>query len=387
MDDIKNTMELIPSEQKITLVTMFFDIGKREQNTKRRQASEYLKLGKYTLSLDLPMVIYIDPEFEDFVREERRPFQEKTKIVPINMEELPYYEYLERIYKCRELNLVDHMDSIKNTPLYLVSNWSKFTLLERVLKENPFQATHLGWIDFGVAHVAKQPKDPFDQVFTKFDDKIRFCLLNQYDTPMIETDLHKYYAFTWWTNIAAGYMTGDLAHMQFFCDAFKIVLEDALKDGYAVSEEKVFPVLCYKFPEKFSFYYGDYKEVLLNYRRIREGSNYLLFHSQCCKDLKDYHHSVLLGEEIIKSLKAEILKASPYEVIRLLDDYYIGAYYHYYPDQTKPLEIARFMMKLVCNKKEYKDDFLGSESHQRQNFSFLKENVFEEYDNQKKIAG
>ena len=55
----------------ITLVTAFFDLAKREVSS-RRTADDYIKHGKYILSLPQNLVIFIDPEFYWIVWEEQR---------------------------------------------------------------------------------------------------------------------------------------------------------------------------------------------------------------------------------------------------------------------------------------------------------------------------
>ena len=45
----KENVEREKREKRLTLVTMFYDLGRREQNSSRRQKDAYLKFGDFVL--------------------------------------------------------------------------------------------------------------------------------------------------------------------------------------------------------------------------------------------------------------------------------------------------------------------------------------------------
>lgn len=379
MVDLKNKELLIPSDQKVTLVTALFDVSRRENNPNRRQAKEYLHYGEFVLSLDLPMVIYVDPPFADFVRERRKSFPQ-TQIVSVSLEEMPYYAQLGRFIEYRQRNPIYNASPNKDTPLYMVTIWSKFTILERVVKENPFDSTHFGWIDFAIAHNTGNRHFPQDQIFTRLDDQIRLLLMAQFDENLIKNDLHDYLRYIR-GNISANYMTASRENMLFFCQEFHQVGKELLDKGYGPSEEMILPLLCVRHPEKYSYFYGDYDGVLLNYRRVRGLIRTYLLHLSRCREYSRHDCGVLAGEEGYRSLLEGILEATPLETLQMLDEYYIAAYY--YVGKEKALEIARKTVDLIMKDPEYEQAFHLMEDHLRSNFSHLSENVFLPYDQRK----
>src|SRR5690606_38986553 len=92
-----NFKQIMNLESKTTLVTAFFDIGKRENNTKRKQADSYLKLAEYIYSIDQPVIFFVDTEFELEVREKRCKYPYLTQIVPIALEDVKHYSKIETI--------------------------------------------------------------------------------------------------------------------------------------------------------------------------------------------------------------------------------------------------------------------------------------------------
>ena len=71
----------------ITIVTALFNIQRQDMDG--RTWNEYLQWFSKTLELKCPMVIFVEDELVDFVKEHRG--SRKTKIVSHPLENIPYY--------------------------------------------------------------------------------------------------------------------------------------------------------------------------------------------------------------------------------------------------------------------------------------------------------
>jgi len=71
----------------ITIVTALFNIQRQDMDG--RTWDEYLRWFSTTLKLKCPMVIFVEDELVDFVKERRG--SKKTKIISHSLENIPYY--------------------------------------------------------------------------------------------------------------------------------------------------------------------------------------------------------------------------------------------------------------------------------------------------------
>ena len=90
---------ILPEHRPITLVTALLDIGRGKLD--RPFAEHYLYLLERLLASDLPMVVYIAPEHEDFVWRFREPYN--TRVVALqtsDLEALPWFDKVQDIRRC-----------------------------------------------------------------------------------------------------------------------------------------------------------------------------------------------------------------------------------------------------------------------------------------------
>ena len=136
----------------VTIVTSLYDINRRELDG--RSWDTYLEWFGKTLELKSPMVIFVDPSTEDFVKKNREGLP--TKIIVEPFENAPYY------------HLKDKMDSIIGSPeypfrvkdtnrieckssLYDIVQFSKFGWMEKAAEMDFFNTDLFLWLDAGIS--------------------------------------------------------------------------------------------------------------------------------------------------------------------------------------------------------------------------------------------
>ena len=73
-----------------TLVTAMLDIGRGAWSDQARPYNTYLLYMQRVLRLDVSMVVYIDKKGKPFVEWMRRGREKRTKIIIIDVKDLPY---------------------------------------------------------------------------------------------------------------------------------------------------------------------------------------------------------------------------------------------------------------------------------------------------------
>jgi hypothetical protein len=365
-------------ENTTTIVSAFFDLATRENNNQRVNADNYLKSAEYILDLDVNLVLYIEPAFVQFCKERRKDKQHKTEIYELRFEDLYYYKYIETVTNNSKKNPIYAACSYKDTPNYMIVTWSKLNLLHQTILKNPFNTTHFAWLDFGITHVADITYIEEDKIFENIPDKIRILMLK----PFRDDDFknRQYYYTHRFGHIGAGYITGSKESFVKFYEIFDNELQAVLTEGYGPSEEQIYPLLCNKFPELFEFYYGDYRDILSNYKIFRtdlyEINNIQLSY---CLTSRNYSKCCEICEFVFPSIKQNLfnkstkfpLNESMRNVAAFLNYYYTGAYYNFYPNQDKAKEIVEYYAELIKINQEFRDIFIDARHFIRPNFSFI----------------
>ena len=252
---------------KLTLTTCLFDLARRQTSTPRRTVEELLGHADPVLSLDLSMVIYADPELcpELSKRREDKGFADCTKVIPLSFEDLPGHgEIVPRLEQC---HLPVNRNVAKDTPNMLFMGWNKPGLMARTAKENPFGATHIGWIDLGIAHAHVFPIQPAAKPFEDLPSKMRFHQLRFFNAKVFSWSEYWNYCHCL---IAAGWMVGDLEHVIEFADDFHVEAMKFLDSGKVMIDEDVIAVMTLNKPGNYEFRYGGYPTLLNNSDKIRQ---------------------------------------------------------------------------------------------------------------------
>ena len=139
-----------------TLVTSLYDIGRGEINNRNahRPFSKYLSWFKHVLSINAPMVVFVDQSLAPYVKE-HRPKNYQTKVVIQKFEELKAYKYHDRIQNTiNRMTMDKKLSHFKLCPEFITAKYqtiiySKFDFLLEVSEQNPFNTGYFFWLDAG----------------------------------------------------------------------------------------------------------------------------------------------------------------------------------------------------------------------------------------------
>lgn len=164
-------------ENKFCLVTSLFNINREGMcGNDGRSWNDYLKWFEKTLQIKSPMIIFIEDDMVEFVKNIR---EYPTKIITHTVSEIPYFYLKDKIKTI--INMEEYKKKIDSPeriecqhPMYTVVQYSKFKWLEQSIKINPFNSKYFFWIDAG----ASRHFDGFD-LSKKFPSKNALIALNK----------------------------------------------------------------------------------------------------------------------------------------------------------------------------------------------------------------
>jgi len=133
---------------KPTFVSALFNIDRVDG----RKWDQYLKWFEETLKLQVPMVLFIEKDLQDFVDEKRGDLP--TQTIYQTVEEIPYYNLKDQIQGI--LDSDDYKEKMSDTDrieckqaMYSVIQYSKFPWLQQAIKLNPYNSDIFFWLDAG----------------------------------------------------------------------------------------------------------------------------------------------------------------------------------------------------------------------------------------------
>ena len=140
----------------VTFVTALYDIG-REQKGDGRKFSSYLEWFDETLSYNVHMIVFVEPELQSRVLQIRSRYDTRmTVCVGMHFKDTGYYKYLDDIAKVltseyfrSRIKAIDRIEC--QMPEYIVVQFDKFEFLKYAIEHNPFGSTSFFWIDAGIS--------------------------------------------------------------------------------------------------------------------------------------------------------------------------------------------------------------------------------------------
>ena len=182
---------------EITLVTAFFDIGRKDFQAIPRDNSKYFNHFKFWARMKNDLIVYTSPEFKDDIFEIRKNF---------NLESKTHIVVIDNIFNI-EPSIFDKMSTISSNEYFkdfrflpnATSNIAKYSYL-MLLKtwflkdatENFESSETIAWIDFGFNHGGDLYVDPndfnFEWKYSFPSDKIQMFYYKKLDDkPIFET--------------------------------------------------------------------------------------------------------------------------------------------------------------------------------------------------------
>ena len=281
----------MPLANNWTVVTAYFDLTKMpdaSQQIKERDRNHYLINSIATLSLDQNMVVYCEPDNEALLRSYRPArLLQKTKFIVMNFEDFPLTKYRNTIIKNRQTN--PYRFDPRNTASYYLFCMSRYAMLQQVISTNPFNSTHFAWLNICIERMGFSNLIELDNVFLQNRDKFSTCYIDYRAQALVENP-PEYFRYGGLCSMCSGFFTGNLYYMNEFCSEIQKAFMDYLELGYGHADEQLFSVVYFRKPELFTFYYGDYLQMIRNYVYVKEAPqqplNLLIQNSFNEKDFK-----------------------------------------------------------------------------------------------------
>jgi hypothetical protein len=146
------------------------------------------------------------------------------------------------------------------TPLYVILNNNKFDCIDKTIDLNPFNSSHLIWMDFGINHVAQSTEYIYEWI-NKVPDKIKQMCIN----PFIENADPKEHFRCIYHNMAGGLFSGSIENMKKYSELFKNKTDEIYNNNWYQIDEAVMTMVHRENEELFDLFYGDYSGIVSNY--------------------------------------------------------------------------------------------------------------------------
>ena len=254
-------------KKKLAFVTSLYDLVRRG-STEHRTVEWVLSNSDYVLGLrDQQLVIFTDPELEGELIARRRALSghATTTIIACPFEDLITQE---RASAATRGTRQSNANPLKATPAYIQLMWAKYAMLERALQLT--DASHLGWIDLAITHVAKLPPEGVD-VFADPSDAPRVHALRCFSRRDVD---HPDYLRHVYGHLAGGLVVGGRDRVSQLAGDFWRAVDRAAVAGLAPLDEGLLSYVVGQHPEDYSYSYGDYEDILRNHDESRGGETH-----------------------------------------------------------------------------------------------------------------
>ena len=246
--------------QNVTIVTGLWNI-KRDELKEGWSRSYKHYLEKFEQLLDIPnnLIVFGDSELKEIVFKKRT--KENTHFIERSSEwfKNEFYEKIQQIRKQEEwLSRAGWLRESTQARLdfYNPLVMSKVFLLHDAKILDPFNSTHLYWLDGGITNTVHSGYFTKDLVISKIkdnSDKISFLCFPY----KAENEIHGFeynrlceYAGDKVDKVArGGFFGGPKELISEFNNLYYDLMSQTLNEGYMGTEESLFSILLYKYPE------------------------------------------------------------------------------------------------------------------------------------------
>ena len=264
----------------ITIVTGIWDLNRDKAGEGfKRDFSFYIDNLKKLLKADIPMIVYIEQQYQEIVELARTG---KEDITDIRIREVEDFKQLEVYDKIQSIRTSDSWlsqaewlsrSSQGTMEMYNPMVMSKMFMLNDARIWNPFGTEYMAWIDGGITNTVHDGYFTHDKVFNK-----------------IVSDMSKFFfiSFPYTGNTEIHGFTRD--GMNHFCEASSVdyvcrggffgghidaiaeanghyygVLNQTINEGYMGTEESVFTIMTHQHPEQYNRFMIEDNGFISNY--------------------------------------------------------------------------------------------------------------------------
>jgi len=239
-----------------TVITALYDIG-RDKNGDGRTIEQYLNWFAKTLQLNVPMVVYTEEKFKDFVLKNKH---KNLKLVIKPLSEIPYYKYNDKIIsilndKEYRSKIVDPNRVECNLSLYNIIQYSKFEWIAEAIQEKYFDTDYYFWMDAGCSRF-------FENINVSNIWPANYNILNlnkfniQGNSNTVFYKINNIDEYIWDSNcILVGTLFGGSKQICLnMANDVKILFENYLKKNIVNNEQIILGQLFKKNPDQFNVY-------------------------------------------------------------------------------------------------------------------------------------
>ena len=277
LNGVRYWMPEKPFKTKSTIVTYCIDVEDIIFYCSRAPDRGYANVHHYyevmsekLLKTDHSMYIIVGESLFDMVYQRRKEagLLDKTVILTMNIKDSPYYQYRQLVNGSFDSNRLGYnlktCKDFEYRALFIIW-WTKFKVIEKAMKDNPFDSVNFTWVDFGLMRPDlsyQTSKLLIDALNLNPGDKIRIIGFDTFDKTILE-DRKSFYQNTSWS-LCAGYMSFPSKLYPEFMKYWNSELMENLLVGYPSSEELIMSMCYWKNPDMFDFVLGDYNDLLLS---------------------------------------------------------------------------------------------------------------------------
>jgi hypothetical protein len=178
---------------------------------------------------------------------------------------ITFDKYRDKIIQNREIN--PSVDG-RNTASYYLFCISRCLMLISTIKENPFNSEHFLWINICIERMGFNNLVHLDETLSNIRDKFSTCYID-YISPNLINNIGEYFQFGR-CSMCSGFFSGSGKNMNIFCNAVISKFIEFLYMGYGHADEQLFSPVYFENPNLFEFYYGDYQQMITNYKYCYE---------------------------------------------------------------------------------------------------------------------
>lgn len=250
----------------VTLVTSLYDINR--SNLDGRTWDEYLEWFTKTLQLKSPMVVFVDQDLVEFVKEHRKNLP--TKIVGESIDQIPYYHLKGKMDAVIESEEYQSKISDPNriecrSSLYNIIQYSKFVWLEKAADENYFNSEYFLWVDAGLSRFFYDinlnnpyPGENAKQSLLDIKDSILIqVFLSYYPDLANANELSKEYLQDNRSYIMGGMFGAGKESIKKFRPIVDDILDQMLSDNIINNEQIALGYLYKKHPDLFAEFFNE----------------------------------------------------------------------------------------------------------------------------------
>jgi len=354
-----------------TLTTACFDLTKYNSYSRNIEKT----IENITALLEVPcyLVIFTDNNLYQLIKNKRDEFKLGfiTHYIIIDVETLDSFKYKDNIIENRK-KYHPTKDERTCAESHLVCS-SKFELVLKSIKLNPFKTNKFGWIDSNIGvNFSKicinYKNNMLLEILNKCNEnKFYLQILNVCDKKFkLENNLNEYYSQYRWIVCGCLFITGKEIGEKILTDLNNIFINHTLK-GYGHGEEMYYLEILDKYYDEIERSYGDYQHILNNFINLSVGFDYIADISNRYMNYGYNKESIDCYEKVIKLYDNFEIEMNYNLYYKFLFNLYISTYYI---DYEKSKNTCKKILNLINLIPKFNEIYLSNKDFYDKQFSF-----------------